>query len=121
MDQMWGPWIELDGSGMPEIAPGTRFECKYVGDGMIWPDGHEIMDTWPGFFWSWRRVKVNWFESERRRVCDQPEYAPIIRIRFLRPPASAVDRLAEIAADPYAPPLIVSPEGPVRQAGRVQG
>ncbi len=58
------------------------------------------MDSWPGFFWSWRRVKVYWFGSGRRRVCDQPEYAPIIRIRFLRPPASAVDRLAEIVERP---------------------
>lgn len=45
---------------------------------------------------------MNWFESERRRVCDQPAYAPIIRIRIAKPPAKTADRLAEIVANPPA-------------------
>lgn len=99
----YGPWIELDGSGAPNMPAGTRFECVLAGPGVGWPDGSAIMpSTWPGFFWRWKKVRVNWFESVRRRVCDQPDYAPIIRIRFARPPAKAVDRLAEIVAKPPA-------------------
>jgi hypothetical protein len=118
----WGPWIELDGSGAPYMPVGTRFECVFSGPGISWPDGHQIIpETWPGFRWSWKKVRLNWFESIRRRVCDQPDYAPIIRIRILKPPAKAVDRLAEIAADPYAPPSVVNPEGPVRRREGVPG
>lgn len=97
----WEPWIELDGSGAPDFPGGTIFECVFSGPGVTWPNGHAIMtDTWPGFFWRWRNVRVNWFESVRRRVCDQPDYAPIIRIRFQKPPSTATDRLAEIVAKP---------------------
>ena len=114
MADEWGPWIELDGSRMPDVPPGTQFDPRCIGQGLTWPDGHAILPTWRGFYWRWRRVRLNWFESVRRRVCYQPDYAPVIRIRFAKPPAKAVDRLAEIAADPHAPPLVINPEGPVR-------
>jgi hypothetical protein len=99
----WGPWIELDGSGPPNIPDGTRFECIFSGPGVRVPDHHEIdCATWPGFRWSWKKVRVGWFETTRRRVCHQPDYSPIIRVRLAKPPAQAVTRLAEIVAKPPA-------------------
>jgi hypothetical protein len=55
---------------------------------------------WPGFFWRWKRVRVSWFRTELRRVCDQPDYAPIIRYRIRKPKGFAI--LERIAANPLA-------------------
>lgn len=100
-DAEWGPWNELDGSGPPIIADGMIFEAIFSGPGVRVPD-HSVVDVanWPGFFWRWKTVRVSWFEKARRRVCDVPDYAPIIRIRIRRPPAQSASLLAGIVAKP---------------------
>ena len=85
----WGPWIEHDGAE-PSIPNLARFECRFT-DGLgklVFAEGAEIdTSTFPGFFWRWKTVRAGWFRSERKRVCDNPAYAPIIRYRIRKPRA----------------------------------
>lgn len=122
MDQDWGPWIECDGARCPANLPPVRVQVVMdmrLGDYLIGPpaDGFYIED-WPGFLWRWKRVRVGWFKSELRRVCDNPLYAPICRYRIRKP--RALLNLVTIAADPYAPPSVIGPEGPLRLPERVR-
>ncbi len=101
MDQEWGPWNELDGTAAPNVPDGAVFEVFFSGPGIKVPDHHVInVSSWPGFIWKWKTVRVGWFETKRQRVCEVPDYAPIIRIRIRKPPAQGVSRLAQIAAKP---------------------
>ena len=99
----WGPWHELDGRGPPHIPKGAVFEVIFSGSGVRIPD-HSVVEpeTWPGFFWRWKTIRISWFEKARRRVCDVPDYAPIIRVRIQKPPAQKASLLAEIVANPPA-------------------
>jgi hypothetical protein len=122
MDQDWGPWIECDGSGGPVNQPGTVVQVCMdlrLGPHLVMPPDEGCNSaTWPGFFWRWRRVRTGWFRSELRRVCDNPAYAPIKRYRIRRP--RAIEQLIRLAADPYVPPAVIGPEGPLRLPERVR-
>jgi hypothetical protein len=109
----WGPWIEHDG------ARPTVWECRgrdlwvrVAYEGLRPGVGDTVSPSYPGFYWRWRRVRVGWFRSEWRRVCDDPAYAPIVRYRFSRPPGQeALKRLHQIARGVRP---VEGPEGPVR-------
>ena len=91
-------WIECDGTGMPKGIPVGPLFVKYVSCGIAPPDS--IPANWPGFYWRWTRVKTGWFKSERRRVCLDPKYAPVIAIRITKP--RALLELIALAANPPA-------------------
>jgi hypothetical protein len=86
MSDEWGPWIELDGA-QPLIPLGVSLKVAVLGSGIRPEPGAVVSLSWPGFYWRWRTVRVGLFRSERRRVCDDPSYAPIIRYRIRRPRA----------------------------------
>lgn len=108
-DVEWGPWVEHDGKGCPcvgvyvhtvrrngqeqFIIAGAR--CAALG---VDPNG-------PDSAWVWGGAK--------------PGYDDIIRYRIRKP--RALRDLITLAADPYAPPPVIHPEGPVRQPERVPG
>lgn len=101
MNESWGPWVECDGSGPPNILPGALFQVLMD---LRW--SHDLIRipspvnsaTWPGYFWRWKRVRTGWFRTAMRRVCDEPGYAPIIRYRIREPKALA--ELRALVADP---------------------
>jgi hypothetical protein len=89
MSEEWGPWIDHDGAE-PNIPDGVDFEVEFTdARGKLVPASGAEIDTtiFPGFFWRWKTVRVVWFRHERRRVCDDPAYAPIIRYRIRKPRA----------------------------------
>lgn len=118
-------WIKADGFGGPRITHRQTIEIAYdltEASGKITTAGTDcISPSYPGFFWRWKRVRTGWFKCEMRRVCDDPSYAPIKAYRLKKPRSIAATQLAEIAADPYAPPPVINPEGPVRQPMGVSG
>lgn len=118
-------WIRADGAGGPRITHRQTIEFAYdltETFGKITTAGVDcISPSYPGFFWRWKRVRTGWFKSEMRRVCDDPSYAPIRAYRLQKPRSTAADRLADIAAVPYAPPLVINPEGPLRKPVGVPG
>lgn len=83
----WGPWIEHDGAGV-NVPGQCVLEIEWA-DGLgkyVPKEGATIdVNTYPGFFWRWKTVRAGWFRSERKRVCDDPDYAPIIRYRIRKP------------------------------------
>lgn len=103
-----GDWIEHDGSGPPAaLAPGMSVDAEFERRRglIVLKVGVGLPLNWPGWWWRWRNVRVGWFRSEVRRLCegpfqDAPRYAPIVRYRLIRPPA--LERLREIAANPPA-------------------
>ena len=102
----WGPWISCDGTGWPDAAPriiGTAYEVQSDGGGLR-PE-NKITPRWPGLFWRWHWE--GWLFPRRVRVCDDPAYAPIIRLRWVRP--DALEVLRALVADPVATP-ITAPE-----------
>ncbi len=81
----WGPWIEHDGF-TPSIPYNVRVQFIYIGSGLVPADGEEVYcAAYPGFFWRWRTIRAGIFRTEKRRVCDDPAYAPIIRYRIRKP------------------------------------
>jgi hypothetical protein len=105
MADEWGPWIEHDGArpSIPRNSTDIRYQVQTPG---ITPPREfptvEDVENWPGFYWRPRDVKVGWFKTERRLVCDDPEYAPIVRYRIRKPPTLSVgmQMLQAIVADP---------------------
>lgn len=106
MVEKWGPWIDCDGAGGPQVANGQVLQVRVdisAGNGLILPqDGCDVR-LWPGFTWRWIRVRTGWFRSALRRVCDDPAYAPIERYRLLMPPGAAIQLLTSIVENPRAP------------------
>lgn len=90
----WGPWIEHDGKGCPCVGQMTQ---------AIWNDGDPTPDV-PSIATGNPQVWVWKFE---------PWWPKVIRYRIRKPRSAAVDRLAEIVANPYTP--ITAPEGPTRE------
>jgi hypothetical protein len=117
-------WIMHDGSGGPRVSHKQTIELAYDLDetrGKLTSAGLEkITPGYPGFFWRWKRVRVGWFRFVKQRVCYNPAYAPIKAYRLQKPRSTEVDRLADIAADPYAPPPVINPEGPLYLPKRVK-
>ena len=97
MSEHWGPWIAHDGA-VPSIPLGSVVEVLFQGPG-VKPEEGSVCDltAMPGFYWRWKRVRIGWFSSEMRRVCDDPAYAPVIRYRIRRPRGMVV--LDRILAD----------------------
>lgn len=97
-------WIMHDGSGGPRISHRQTIELAYdieEAKGKLTSTGEaSLTPSWPGFFWSWKRVRTGWFKFEMRRICDDPNYAPIKAYRLQKPRSNAADRLAEIVASP---------------------
>ena len=91
----WGPWIEHDGSRPEGIPRRCKLDVKH-GSGLF-PSEKLHIDS-PCWFWRWRHVRVGWFRREWRRVCDQPDFAPVKEYRIWYPDGLAL--LKEIAADP---------------------
>lgn len=113
-DAGWGPWIEHDG-GEPKIRAGDRLDIMYCKEtGSIPPDPDAIWLDCPNFFWRWRLVRLRWWNWGKRmvRVCDEPDYHPVIRYRIWIGEADAMANLRRVAETTK----IVSPgpEGPVR-------
>lgn len=79
----WGPWIEHDGAS-PQIPNGSVIEVTTIMPGIAVAAGTTVGFDFPGFYWRWKRVRVGWFWTERRRVCDDPTYAPIAHYRLRR-------------------------------------
>lgn len=108
MADEWTDWIEHDG-GRPNIPKQwVAIQTRFGGQGIEPPDavaGDAVLDL-PNFYWRWQTVKTGWFRKERRRVCDDPAYAPIIRYRFRKPRAvpAGLTILQQLVADP--PPLV---------------
>lgn len=101
-DMEWGPYIEHDGGGVPPTPVGNATIKVFFdsGTGLIVPGDGFDAPGWPGFFWRWKRVRIGWFKTELRRVCDDPAYAPIRGYRLRKPRLTAATRLAEIVATP---------------------
>lgn len=101
-DADWGPWIVHDGFGGPPVEAATRAQVQYRADeaeGLLIAT-ESITASFPGFYWRWKRVRIGWFKTELRRVCDDPDYAPIWRYRLMKPRSTAVDLLTGIVAKP---------------------
>lgn len=109
----WGPWIEHDGGAGPNVT--APVEITHLGAGIAPKNGEYADCLHPSYIWKWKTVRVGWFRRERRRVCDNPAYAPIIRYRIGKHKgrSAAMDRLAEIVDMPHRP--ITAPEGPTRE------
>lgn len=113
-DVEWGPWIEHDGMSWPVL--GLVAQVEYA-DGLV---ATRLFDGRPfnkepaqslrlrykgplyGHSWFW----------DRPGTC-----VPAVRYRIREP--RAVRDLITIAANPFAPPPVIHPEGPVRQPERV--
>jgi hypothetical protein len=84
MSEEWGPWIEHDGA-VPLIPCPRQIQVTVLPPGTVPQAFSTVYPDWPGFYWRWRRVKTGLFSSEKRRVCDDPSYAPILRYRIRKP------------------------------------
>jgi hypothetical protein len=100
MTDEWGPWIEHDGGPVRGLIPvPCVLHYRIEPPGILGPEqAKSLSPDWPGFFWRWKRVRIGWFRTELRRVCDQPEYAPIIQYRIRKPRGMAI--LERIVAAP---------------------
>lgn len=102
--QEWGPWIDHDGGKGPVVPRTQRIQVRMLNReaaGKICvSDFDAITSDFPWFFWRWRHVRTGWFKTERRRVCDDPAYAPIEAYRIRKPRRTVADLLSEIAARP---------------------
>jgi hypothetical protein len=107
MSEEWGPWIKHDGAKPIFPRHKLRLQIRYYGEGIVPQAFARITDSYPGYFWRWRRVRTGWFRSELRPVCDDPAYAPIIAYRIRRP--DALRKLIDLAANPPAPNDLVLP------------
>lgn len=74
-------WVKHDGSRPTYQKPdGTIITMRFLGDGLR-PQG-QVSLQWPGWYWRLKDVRTGWFKTERRPVCDDPAYAPIIAYCF---------------------------------------
>ncbi|WP_395543257.1 hypothetical protein [Neotabrizicola sp. sgz301269] len=98
----WGPWIEHDGKGC-QLADG-EFVHGVEADGEEWMDFIKKRENAPGEVdvWDWEDCAGNFGWHLR-----------LIRYRIRKPRSTAMDRLAEIVANPSTP--ITAPEGPTRE------
>lgn len=104
MAEEWGPWVFCDGAGGPSVSHDQIIQLRYLKDdaaGKITiPAADYVYSDFPGFFWRWKRVRVGWLKFERRRVCDDPDFAPVHAYRLLNPPAASVSLLTSIVEQP---------------------
>lgn len=106
----WSDWIEHDGKGCP-LSEGT------VVNG-VEADGSNWFGTVIGFSGELQEGDVNVWDWDHCQVQGRWEWR-LVRYR-IRKPRALLD-LITIAADPYAPPPVIHPEGPVRQPVGVPG
>lgn len=99
MSEEYGPWIDHDGSGPVCLKHGEVLHLIYDGPA---PDIVKIRADDPSWFWRWKTVKTGWFSTEKRRVCDDPVFTPIIRYRIRKPRGLVM--LERLIADLPAPP-----------------
>jgi hypothetical protein len=102
MFEEWGRWIKHDGKGCP-MPMGTHSQAK-CRDGSHHEGRTGQCDYGPVNAWLWA-------DGAPQGPGDVMEY------RMRRPPA--IEALARIAAEPYASPEVVGPDGPVRD-GKVK-
>lgn len=77
-------WIKHDGAE-PIIPDGAEIQMMFdITCGGHSHDDGSIRFDHPCWYWRWKRVRVDWFRTARRRVCDNPAYAPIVAYRFCR-------------------------------------
>ncbi|GHF33179.1 hypothetical protein [Seohaeicola zhoushanensis] len=86
-DDEFGPWIEHDGGTGPHVNAEIEIVCDMSSGGKRPGPLEKTCSTSPWWMWRWRKVRTGWFKSELRRVCDDPEFAPIIRYRIRKPRA----------------------------------
>jgi hypothetical protein len=111
MSEEWGPWIEHDGGKPKPFPKPATVQIERIGPGRVIPEVFNI-PVWPGFYWRWKRVWNGFLSWEARRVCYDPDYAPVVRYRIRKPRSVSAERLAAIVVDPKT--IIDAPEGPVR-------
>lgn len=83
-------WIEHDGAAPPRflMVQGLRFHVKYLArDQNLALAPHFMNLDEPQWLWRWKRVRIGWFRTELRRVCDDPSCAPIIAYQIIKPRA----------------------------------
>lgn len=116
-DADWGPWVDHDGKGCPCMGEWVQGQH---GDGRIdtwkagtaWCTGRQVTGAAFGpvdhvtSCWSWA-VPGNMVHPGHH----------VIRYRLRKP--RALRDLITLAADPYAAPPALAPEGPVRQPEEV--
>lgn len=115
-DEDWSDWIEHYG-GEPRLPLGVevKLEClieKFRGAGDIVPeDFSKISLDWPGFFWRWtsRWHGFRLGGYRKCRICDEPEYAPVVRYRYrIERQASATENhLHALVSSPESAPIII--------------
>jgi hypothetical protein len=82
----WGPWIDHDGACLRGVLPANcHLQVQHLGSGIRAREGEVVNFNWPGFFWRWRTVRTGLFSSELSRVCDDPQFCPIVRYRIRKP------------------------------------
>ncbi len=90
MTDEWGPWIKHDGAfpdAIEALPDGATFQALFQADSGFAPDEGDMGPLHQCFFWRWRDVRVGWFRTERRRVCDDPIFAPVVYYRVRKPRA----------------------------------
>jgi hypothetical protein len=100
MSEEWSPWVEHDGGSIIGRIP-TPCRIDYISEmsGIyLSTDERGLPDDWPGFLWRWKQVRVGWFKTELKRVCDDPEYAAVIRYRIRKPRGLSI--LERVVANP---------------------
>lgn len=103
MSDEYGPWVEHDGAA-PNLPLGVTIMYEFSPEsGRVEPPaGYFEFDSCPNFFWRWRTVRDGWFGKKKIRVCDDPEYMPIIRYRIRKPRGLVIleKLIADLPADP---------------------
>jgi len=115
MSEEWSHWVEHDGGsveGLLNLPCTIQFQARLPG--ITEPaDGQPISDDWPGFLWRWKQVRVGWVKTKLKRVCDDPDYAAVIRYRIRKPRGLSI--LERIAANPAH---IIKPDREPRAPGQ---
>lgn len=116
-----GSLILHDGARPVDFRVGCDIIVKYSRESgsVMLEVGDEISAEFPGFYWRWRMVRVGLFGRKRIRVCDDPEFCPIVAYGYHKPRGLLMLEgiLAEVEADgqylPVVPehalPILVTP------------
>ena len=100
MSEEWSPWVEHDGGSVEGLIPLSciiNYHSRLPGIAET-ADGQPLPLDLPGFLWRWKQVRVGWFKTELKRVCDDPDYAAVIRYRIRKPRGLSI--LERVAANP---------------------
>ena len=111
----YGPLIQHDGAApMPilRFSGPVKVQMYWSNEsGRISPDEAPatMPGDWPGFYWRWKTERYGLFrlKTRRIRVCDNPDFHPIVAYRIKRG-TDQVEALRHIAQDINAP--ITGPE-----------